>query len=346
VAERDPIGAIVRWLEDGARSASAPDAVLEQLCQRLVACGLPLARVAVFVRTLHPQIMGRRFLWRPGAPVETSSGSYALMADDDFRNSPVVHVYATGAAFRRRLIDRDCPIDFPVLRSLVAAGETDYFATPLVFVNGEIHVATWSTRDLAGFRDHHIDAIEAVVAPLARIAEIYALRRTAGMLLDTYVGGHAGARILAGQIRRGDIDTIQAAIWLSDMRDFTARADGLAPRLLIDLLNRYFDAQVPAILERGGEVLKFMGDGLLAIFPIGAADGDRALACAAALAAARDAHARIATLDPPAAAAQPPSASASRSISARYRMAISAARPGSTSPASVPPSISPRGSRR
>jgi adenylate cyclase len=119
-------------------------------------------------------------------------------------------------------------------------------------------------------------------------------------LLDTYVGRHAGARILAGQIRRGDTEAIHAAIWLSDMRGFTSLADRLAPQRLIDLLNRYFDAQVPPILDRGGEVLKFMGDGLLAIFPVAPEDGDAGTACANALAAARDARARIGALTPPA----------------------------------------------
>src|SRR5262249_34754438 len=101
----------------------------------------------------------------------------------------------------------------------------------------------------------------AIVAPLARVAEIWAMRRTAGTLLDTHVGPHTGERILAGQIQRGDIEEIHAAIWLSDMRGFTAWTDSIPPRPLIDLLNRYFDCQVPTIFDNGGEVLTFMGGG-------------------------------------------------------------------------------------
>jgi len=128
------------------------------------------------------------------------------------------------------------------------------------------------------------------------------LRRVAINLLDTYVGGQAGARILAGQIRRGDIEKIRAAIWLSDMRDFTARADRMKPEDLIALLNRYFDCQVPAIREQGGEVLKFMGDGLLAIFPIDATGAhagksDIAIVCNQALEAARKVEAEVAAAD-------------------------------------------------
>ncbi len=103
-------------------------------------------------------------------------------------------------------------------------------------------------------------------------------------LLDTYVGHDAGERILAGRIRRGDIEEIHAAIWLSDMRGFTALADSLPPPVLSDLLNHYFDCQVPVILEHGAEVLKFMGDGLLAIFTIAANETE---VCERALAAAR-----------------------------------------------------------
>jgi len=111
------------------------------------------------------------------------------------------------------------------------------------------------------------------------VAEIRAAQRVASTLLDAYVGHHAGERILSGRIRRGDTQTIRAAIWLSDMRGFTALADRLPPAQLTELLNRYFDCQIPAILERGGEVLKFIGDGLLAIFPIGD-DAGIAASCA------------------------------------------------------------------
>ncbi len=163
--------------------------------------------------------------------------------------------------------------------------------TPLFFTNGEIQVATWTTRQAGGFTEAQLAGIDNVLAPLARLAEIYALRRTASNLLDAYVGRQAGERILAGRIRRGDSEAIRAAIWMSDMRGFTALSDALPPPILLALLNRWFDCQVPAIVEHGGEVLKFIGDGLLAIFPVA---GDAAAACGAALAAARAARARIA----------------------------------------------------
>ena len=284
---------IADWLIDGARSAPQPQEVLAQLCERLVACGTPLWRVAVFVNTLHPQMIGRRFIWRPGANVEISEGRFGLLDTPEFRENPVARVYATKTAIRRRLADPNCVMDFPILEELRAEGVTDYLALPLFFTDGAIHLVTCTTRQPGGFTDAQISALEAIMTPLARVAEIRAWRRTASTLLDTYVGHDAGERILAGHIRRGDIEEIHAAIWLSDMRGFTAMADRLPPRVMIDLLNRYFDCQVPVILDHGAEVLKFMGDGLLAIFTI---TGDETEVCKRALVAARQAQANIAEL--------------------------------------------------
>jgi adenylate cyclase len=288
--------AIAEWLVDGARSASQPQQILAELCDRLVACGIPLWRVAVFVRTLHPQIMGRRLIWRPGAEVEIAEAPFELLDSAAFLDNPIARVYATGDAIRRKLADPDCAVDFPVLDELRAEGVTDYLAAPLVFIDGAIHVATWTTRQPGGFSDAQIAGIKGIIAPLARVTEIYALRRTASNLLDTYVGHSPGERILAGRIRRGDVEEIHAAIWLSDMRGFTALADRLPPRELIDLLNRYFDCQIPAILDHGAEVLKFMGDGLLAIFPIADDNSDAAEVCSRTLSAARQARTNVAAL--------------------------------------------------
>src|SRR5207248_1569828 len=184
---------------------------------------------------------------------------------------------------------------FPQLDELRAEGGTDYLAVPIKFSNGEVHVGTWATRRPCGFIDAECTALQSLSAPLARLTEAYALRRTAANLLDTYVGHDAGTRILAGSIRRGLTETIRAVIWLSDMRGFTALADRLPATHVIELLNRYFDCQVPAIARHGGEVLKFMGDGLLAIFPL-AGEADPRDVCQAALAATKEVQAAIAAL--------------------------------------------------
>jgi adenylate cyclase len=291
----DKLASAIAWLTDGARSAVLSQDVLAQLCGRLVDCGLPLWRVAVFVRTLHPLLFGRSFIWRPGVDVEVAAPPFQFEDDATFLSSPVQRIYATGEAIRRRLADPDCPNDFPFLDELRAENITDYLALPLNFTNGEIHVATFTTRAPGGFAPEQIAALESIGPPLARVAEVRALRTTAVSLLNAYVGHKAGERILAGRIRRGDVENIHAAIWLSDMRGFTRRADTMAPASLIDLLNLFFDNLVPPIEAEGGEVLKFMGDGLLAIFRI-SDSADVGAACAQALRAAKQAQQNIASL--------------------------------------------------
>jgi adenylate cyclase len=278
---------ISAWLIDGARSAQNPDEVLTELCARLLGCGIPLWRVAVFVHTLHPQILARRFLWRPGEGTRIAEAAFEREDTEEFRQSPVVRINKTGVPIRRRLVDPNCPMDFEILHELKAE-EVTRFSLP---TERSTPQRGRRERKLVS-TDAQIAGIEAIVAPLARVAEVRALKRTAVNLLDAYVGHAAGERILKGQIRRGDTQSIHAAIWLSDMRGFTALADSMAPRALIALLNRFFDCQVPPILAHGGEVLKFMGDGLLGIFPIGD-ETEAGEVCARALSAAREAQAAI-----------------------------------------------------
>ena len=191
-------------------------------------------------------------------------------------------VMETGRTIRRRLEDPDCPSDFVILDELRAEGVTDYLIQPLEFSDGQIHAISWTTTRPGGFSDADLAALEAIRRPLARLTEIYALRRVLATLLATYVGRSTGQRILEGRIRRGDIERIHAVILLADLRGFTRLSDTLPGDRVIELLNGWFDALVPAIEAAGGEVLKFIGDGLLAIFPVGA---EPATACGAALAA-------------------------------------------------------------
>jgi adenylate cyclase len=298
MAQMNDIRQTLDWLAGGALSGAQSQDVLAELCERLVGCGIPLWRVAVFVTTLHPDIMGRRFLWQADTCVTTSDALFEILERDDYRKSPFTTVYATRQPLRRRLADADCPADFAILDDLRAEGVTDYAAFPLLFTDGTVHAATWSTKVRGGFTEKQYSDLELIMAPLARVAEIRALRRTAGNLIDTYVGHQTGERILSGKIRRGYVEAIRAAIWLSDMRGFTALSERLPPQALIDRLNLYFGCQVPAILDHGGEVLKFMGDGLLAIFPI-AGDSETDAVCRRTLSCAREFLSRIAELPPP-----------------------------------------------
>ena len=287
------------WLIDGARSASSPPRMMAEACERLVRAGLPLWRVGVFVRTLHPDIFGRSFVWRHGAEVVMGSANFDVLDSDEFRSSPLSVLYSTGKEVRRRLSDSAAIDNSPFLAEMREEGVSDYLAFPLRFTDGSIHSASWTTKRPGGFTEDHIEGLRKVVPPLARVIEIISWRRTASNLLDTYVGNRAGERILGGQIRRGHTDTMHAAIWLSDLRGFTALSDRLPADTVVDILNRYFDCQVSSIRRHGGEVLKFMGDGLLAVFPIDEYVGDIQQVCSSVLEAARESRARVEELQYP-----------------------------------------------
>jgi adenylate cyclase len=282
----------IDWLMDGARSTRTPTALLQETCERIVGSGVPLSRGAAFVQSLHPDVFGRAFVWRPGAEVVVSEAGFDLPESSRFTQSPLAILYASGHEVRYRLNDPES-LRFPLFDDLRAEGVTDYIALPLHFTDGSTHASSWTTNEPDGFSDEHLAALRMIVRPFTRLGEIHQWRRTAASLLDTYVGNRAGERILAGQIRRGHAETMQAAIWLSDLRGFTALSDRLPPEIVVDILNQYFDCQVPAIRKHGGEILKFMGDGLLAVFPIARDGGNLGEVCSRVLQAAREARASV-----------------------------------------------------
>jgi adenylate cyclase len=289
---------VTDWLIDGARSATTPAQMMAETCERLVQAGLPLWRVGVFIRTLHPDIFGRNFIWRPGAEVELGTVDFDVLNSPQFQNSPLAVVFRKGIEVRGRLDEPETK-RFPILEDMRAEGVTDYIALPLLFIDGSIHASSWTTKRPGGFSDEQLNALRRLVPPLARVVEIISLHRTASILLDTYVGNRAGERILGGQIRRGHTDTMHAAIWLSDLRGFTALSDRLPAETVVEILNRYFDCHVSSIRTHGGEVLKFMGDGLLAVFPIEEQDSDIQQVCARVLEAARESRASVEAMQYP-----------------------------------------------
>jgi adenylate cyclase len=280
---------LIKWLMSAVPTRTQ---VLTETCERLTGAGVPLWRVGVFVRTLHPDAFGRSFVWRPGADVVINTASFDLPDSPEYKRSPLAILYGSGHEVRYRLDDPESQ-RFPFFDDMREEGVTDYIALPMHFTDGSTHATSWTTKAESGFTDENLAALREVIPPFARLAEIFAMRRTAAALLDTYVGNRAGERIWAGQIRRGHSEAMQAAIWLSDLRGFTALSDRLAAKAVVDILNQYFDCQVPAIRKHGGEILKFMGDGLLAVFPIAKDGGDLGAVCARVLEAAREARASV-----------------------------------------------------
>lgn len=276
------------WLIAGAPGATTSIEVFAGTCERLVAEGVPVGRGEAYVRTLHPQFAGRTFEWTPAYGCRAMEAAHTQ--DLDAASGPLRHVFLRGESYRHRIAG---PQDDPYLGMMCSLGMTEVFALPMRFTSGEVHAVAFATRQ--AFSDGHLATLEAITEPLSRMAEILALRRTAANVVSAYVGRDAGARVLAGKIRRGDTELIECAIWFSDMRGFSARSNERSPRAVIDLLNELFDCQVPAIEDAGGEVLKFIGDGLLAIFVPAPGEVGLAACCTRALTASRAALRALAT---------------------------------------------------
>jgi adenylate cyclase len=198
--------------------------------------------------------------------------------------------------FRRRLAGLDDARDHAVLHELKAEGLTDYVALPLVFGSGTVNFMTVATAAPDGFTDDDVDRLTALANLLAPLFEILQARRMTLGLLDTFVGPRIGARILDGQVKRGDGDRIEAAFWYSDLRGFTALSERLPADELLQLLNDYFENCAAAAAARGGEILQFIGDAILIVFEIKTPE-DEGKVCEGALDAAIDAFNSIAVVN-------------------------------------------------
>ncbi|MEM9632908.1 MAG: adenylate/guanylate cyclase domain-containing protein [Pseudomonadota bacterium] len=270
------------WMLDGARPSADAREIVTGICDRLVAAGVPVERFALFIYTLHPNLQGRRIRWLSGEGVDMSDADMAAFDGAEYHDNPLPTVLKTGEMLRRRLCDPDCPDDFLILRQFREEGITDYVVQPLFFTTGETHLVSWATRAEGGFDDKMMEALERIRLPLARLTETYMLRLNAANLLSAYVGRDSGYRILSGRVHRGDIEEISACVVFADLVAFTRFSNSATAQQVLARLNRFYDCLVPPIVEEGGEILKFMGDGLLAIFPITEEVGEKA-ACERAL---------------------------------------------------------------
>lgn len=283
----DPSIPPVSWLLTGASHYASTRDLIRDLSALLTDRGMPLLRVTSFVRTLHPQASGSSVVWLRDRPDPRELRILRGMEETPaFQASPLPLIFQGAAAIRRRLDVPEQTLDFPVLADLRDMGATDYVAMPLAFSDGMINFATWATDRPGGFSTAELTDLWELLPALSLRIEVIERRELTRQLLEVYLGRQTGRRVLAGAIARGQTASLRAAVWYSDIKDFTALSDLLPRDELIELLNAYFEASVQAVEERGGEILKFLGDGLLAIFP--AEDGADAEACHGAMAAARD----------------------------------------------------------
>jgi adenylate cyclase len=268
---RIPGGRVDRWILGEGPHIDSDVELFDELCWRLLGDGVPLSRATLYMGTLHPLIRGVGVRWlRELKVIEDFRILHGSEETDEYLRSPIRATIEHGTPFRLRLIE-DTP-EYPLLSKLRKNGATDYLALALNRTFRRFPVVTWATDRPGGFSDADIRALEDINPALAAIAETRAVRRISANLLDTYFGPQAGRRILAGQIRQGEGERLRAVVMMTDLRDFTGLSDRLSGDEVITLLDDYFDALATPIQERTGEVLKFMGDGMLAIFP--AADDD------------------------------------------------------------------------
>lgn len=279
----------VQWLVTTGRTEAGARELVAELCKHLVATGLPLARMMLSMRTLHPLVAARGIFWRRGNAgcTEQVDRGHSILGEEVYLRSPLRPAYEQGQAVRRRLVGPDARLDFPVLEELRDEGLTDYLVLPVRFTDGVQAVTTWATDRAEGFAEADIARLRALIPVLALLIEVHARREVSSTLLDTYIGGAAGRRVLNGQIKRGDNETIRAVLWYCDLRGFTPLTERMDGASVIRILNEYFERMVEPVRERGGEVLKFIGDAMLAIFPLAERDVD--IACKGALKAAREA---------------------------------------------------------
>jgi adenylate cyclase len=259
-------GEVGRWLLVDGPQIDSEIELFDELCWRLLGDGVPLWRASLHIGTLHPQIrgVGARW-WRDRKVIEDYRILHGSEETDEYKLSPIRKTSERGTPVRHRL-DRPIP-EFPLLEKIRQAGGTDYFALALNRTFRRFPTVVWGTDRPDGFSDADIAKLEDINPALAAIIDTRAVRRISGNLLDTYLGPQAGRRILAGQIFRAQGERMRAVIMMTDMRNFTGLSDRLPGDDVIELLDDYFDAVVSPIQERNGEVLKFIGDGVLAIFP-------------------------------------------------------------------------------
>lgn len=289
------------WLLAEAWKATSTEALAAQFFAVLRSSDCPIARATVIIPTLHPQIFATVLVWRDDTPdIRVVFEPHDVLHQPKFADSPFAPIMRGAGGVRRRLEDAGVKLDFPVVRDLHAEGATDYVAMPFRFSDGQINVMSMTSFAAGGFSTAHLGRIYEVLPALGRLFEVHAQRRTAVALLETYLGQHTGRQVLEGLVRRGDGEHIHAVIWFCDLRDSTALSETMGREAYLQHLNRFFDCMAGAVMDCGGEVLRFIGDAVLAIFPIAeSAESARSAAtgaieaCRRALKAARMAGERV-----------------------------------------------------
>ena len=295
------IAKLAAFIADVGLKGSSETALVEGFCERAVGMGLPLARALVLIDTLHPIHEGRAFRWERDKPMTVSEYGRTNEGEaaERWHSSPFYRMLEAGESVMRRRVRPETISEFPQFAEQMGVSITEFviiikrFAADGVIGEMDCFYAAFMTDRAGGFADAEIAALERLTPHLGLAVKAASLARIAETLVETYLGRDAGRRVLQGRIERGVADRIKTVLWFSDLRNYTRISDSADPEQIIPLLNDYADVIVSAVHNHSGDVLKLIGDGVLAIFPA----HDRARACAAALDAASEARAAVAALN-------------------------------------------------
>lgn len=292
---------VADWLMRTSLSDESLETIVRGFCERLAAAGLPLMRVHLSFSMLHPLYDALGFTWWRGRGMEVSGLRHEDLArnPDRFLRSPYYYLLSNNLEHVRRRIDPAQPSEFPIFDELKEQGATDYiaFMQPLGAESEHGMVGSWATDRHGGFTDDVIAALLRLQNHLAVAAKVAVLGKLADNMLTTYLGAKAGRRVMSGQVRRGDGETVRAALVMADMRDSTMLAEKEGRQAYIETLNGFFDAIATPFNRNGGQILSFMGDGFIAVYPCGRHKEPSELASREAFAAVGTASARMAALN-------------------------------------------------
>lgn len=285
---------LFQWAAGHGGQRVGPQQIVQDLGDQLTAAGLALLRISVSLLDYRPDYLGRQYIWFAAQTVEAVDRRYTLVRSPDYLTSPIRVIQEGAAALRRRLVD-GAGAEFPVLEELRAAGATDFAAFALNFADGSRQYISFASAAPQGFTSDDLAFLEALLPQLSLRLEVEHAREAMDQLLRTYLGDFAAPRVVSGSFRRVRGETIHAVILACDMRGFTQMTDALDADAVFAALSVYYDAIADPVLKAGGDVVKMIADGVLAVFPAGAALRPTA---EAALTATREAVAALDALMP------------------------------------------------
>ncbi len=279
------VSAVLEWFLGDACRALCIEDTLDAMGELLCAQGFPVWRIGTSLFTSHPEIHARELVWSRGEGTRAREMPYGVVEAPAFRASPIAAVFAGEPRIRCRLWIDEERARFPVLDDLAREGATDYIVNGMRFSDGRINCISVASDRPGGFTDAECESLRRILPLASMRIELESHRYAMQSLLGVYLGPNAAARVATGAFRRGSGERIEAAVWFSDLRGFTELGDRRPPDEVVATLDAHFEIIGGAVEAEGGEILKFIGDAVLAIFPC--REGGPEAACARAVRAAR-----------------------------------------------------------